>query len=150
MVLWAVVAVIVGLLSQGKDFALFAALALGLSDYRVWVIFLCSVVGIAVMLAAREMRSGRRVLKVNDIEDSRWLAHADIAKSDNMAITSYSKLGDVADGVPVYARRQGKDITVVLAKPIHTLTIGTTRSGKTTTFVDRRFRYYAEQRPSRA
>ena len=100
VVLWAVVAVIVGLLSQGKDFALFAALALGLSDYRVWVIFLCSVVGIAVMLAAREMRSGRRVLKVNDIEDSRWLAHADIAKSDNMAITSYSKLGDVATAYP--------------------------------------------------
>lgn len=136
VVLWAVVAVIVGLLSQGKDFALLAALALGLSDYRVWVIFLCAGGGIAVMLAAREMRSGRRVLKINDIEDSRWLAHADIAKSDNMAITSYSKLGDVADGVPVYARKQGKDITVVLAKPIHTLTIGTTRSGKTTTFVD--------------
>lgn len=136
VVLWLAVAVIVGLLSYGKDFALPSALLLGLSDYRVWVIFLCAVGGIAAMLAAREMRSGRRVLKVNDIEDSRWLSHADIAKSDNMTIASYSKLGNVADGVPVYARRQGKDITVVLAKPIHTLTIGTTRSGKTTTFVD--------------
>ncbi|MDE6028738.1 MAG: type IV secretory system conjugative DNA transfer family protein [Clostridiales bacterium] len=36
----------------------------------------------------------------------------------------------------MYAAKQGRNITVVLAKAIHTLNIGTTRSGKTTGFVD--------------
>lgn len=133
---WVVVAVIVGLLTTGKDFSFSAALASGVADYRVWVLFLCGGVGIGLMFAVREMRSGRRVLKINDIEDSRWLTLEDVKASDNMTLTSYSKLGDVSDGVPVYARKQGKDIMIVLAKAIHTLTIGTTRTGKTTGFVE--------------
>lgn len=133
---WVVVAVIVGLLTTGKDFSFSAALASGVADYRVWVIFLCGGVGIGLMFAVREMRSSRRVLKINDIEDSRWLTHADVEQSKNMTITSYSRLSEVSDGVPVYAKKQGRSITVILAKAIHTLGIGTTRSGKTTTFVD--------------
>lgn len=67
VVLWTLVAVIVGLLTLGGDFALLAALASGISDYRVWTVFVCAAVGIAAAFAAREMRSGRRVLKINDI-----------------------------------------------------------------------------------
>lgn len=134
--LYVVVAVVVGVLDSGGTFDFFIALYSGLADYRVWVLVVCIAVGIAVVFAIRDMRSSRRVLKINDIEDSHWLQHAEVVKSPNMTLNSYSKLSTVADGVPVYAAKQGNDVTVVLAKPIHTLTIGTTGSGKTTGFVD--------------
>lgn len=133
---WVVVAVIVGLLTTGKDFSFSAALASGVADYRVWVLFLCGGVGIGLMFAVREMRSGRRVLKINDIEDTHWLTNAEVKANENMTLTSYRALNDVADGVPMYVRKQGRDMTVVFGKAIHTLVIGTTRSGKTTGFVD--------------
>ena len=136
VVLWFIVAIVVGALSLGKDFDVFVALASGISDYRVWVIFICAIVGVIVALAARELRSGRRVLKINDIEDSRWLTNAGVKRSENMTLVSYSKLNTVADGVPVYASKQGSDISVVLAKPSHAIIIGNTGSGKTSTFVD--------------
>lgn len=134
---WIAVAIVVGLITQGKNFAIFAALGSGLSDYRVWTIFVCAAVGIAVAFAMREMRSSKRVLKVNDLEDSHWLTNEEIVKSDALALTTYSKLGDVADGMPLYVDKQGRDLTIVLAtKPIHTGVIGTTGSGKTSGFVD--------------
>ncbi|WP_251547223.1 type IV secretory system conjugative DNA transfer family protein [Pumilibacter intestinalis] len=134
--MWVAVAVVIGLLSFGKSFELLSALVAGLSDYRVWVIFLCALAGIGIVFAVRSMQSGKRVLKVNDIEDTHWLTNAEVVKSDNMTLTSYSKLHEVKDGVPVYAAKQGNDITVVFSKPIHTLVIGTTGSGKTSAFVD--------------
>lgn len=133
--LFVVVATVVGFL-EARPFDFGTAIISGLSDYRVWVFVVCAGVGIGVAFAVREMRSSRRVLKINDIEDSHWLTNAEVVKSPNMTITSYSKLASIPDGVPVYAAKQGKDITVILAKPIHTLTIGTTGSGKTTGFVD--------------
>ncbi len=136
VVLWIAVAVIVGLITQGNKFAFFPALLSGLSDYRVWIFFLAAAGGIGAMYAAREMRSGKRVLKINDIEDTHWLTNAEVRANENMTIVSYSKLGTVSDGVPVYVNKQGRDMTVVFGKAIHTLVIGTTRSGKTTGFVD--------------
>lgn len=134
--LYIVVAVVVGFLENGKAFNFLIALYTGLYDYRVWVFVVCAAVGIGIAFAVREMRSSRRVLKINDIEDTHWLSHGEVVKSPNMTLVSYSKLSTVADGVPVYAAKQGNDVTVVLAKPIHTLTVGTTGSGKTTGFVD--------------
>ena len=136
VVLWTLVAVIVGLLTLGGDFALLAALASGISDYRVWTVFVCAAVGIAAAFAAREMRSGRRVLKINDIEDTHWMTNAEVRANENMTLAAYSKLSSVSDGVPVYVGKQGRDLSVVFTKPNHTLTIGATGTGKTTTFVD--------------
>lgn len=135
-VLWTVVAVIVGLLTERKAFSFPRALASGVTDYRVWVIFVCAVVGIAAAFAARELRSGRRVLKINDIEDAHWMTTAEVRANENMTITRYSRLACVPDGVPVYVGKQGRDMTVVFTKPNHTLTVGATGTGKTTTFVD--------------
>lgn len=136
VVLWIIVAVLVGLITQGKDFAFFAALGNGLSDYRVWVFFIAGVVAVAAFFAAREMRSGRRVLKINDIEDNHWLTNTEVRANENMTMTSYKELKNVADGVPMYVQKQGRGMTIVLGKAIHTLVIGTTRSGKTSGFVD--------------
>lgn len=136
VVLWTAVATIVELLTERTAFSFPRALASGIADYRVWVIFVCAAVGIAAAFAAREMRSGRRVLKVNDIEDTHWMTTAEVRANENMTITRYSRLADVPDGVPVYVGKQGRDMTVVFTKPNHTLTIGATGTGKTTTFVD--------------
>lgn len=134
--LWLIVAVLVGLITRGKDFAFFATLLSGLSDYRVWVFFIAAVVALGAWFAARELRSGRRVLKINDIEDTHWLTNAEVRANENMTMTLYSKLAEVSDGVPMYVCKQGRDMTVVFGKAIHTLVVGTTRSGKTTGFVD--------------
>lgn len=137
--LWAVIAVLIGYLANGGSFgavSVLPALVSGMTDYRVWVLWFCVCAGIGVVIAIREMRSSRRVLKINDIEDKHWLTDKEIRKSDDMTIAAYSKLDEVSDGMPVYARRQGDDVIVVLQKPIHTLTIGTTGSGKTSGFVE--------------
>lgn len=133
---WIAIAVIIGLITQGKRFDFFGAIASGIADYRVWVFFLCAIAGIIVVIAVRSMQSGRRVLKINDIEDSHWLTNAEVRANKDMTMTSYKRLGDVADGIPVYAARQGRDITVVLAAPSHGIGIGNTGSGKTSAFVD--------------
>lgn len=136
MVIWVVLAVLVGYLSDIKAFTFFPSLIAGIGDYRVWLLWAAVCGGIAVVIVLRNTYSARRVLKINDGEDARWLTDADIRSSENMTLTSYSRLAEVRDGVPVYAKQQGKDLTVVLAKPIHTLVVGTTGSGKTSGFVD--------------
>lgn len=133
IVLWVGVALLVGFTG---GFSGLVAMLHGVRDYRVWVLFACGIATVIVIIAIRRMRSSRRVLKINDIEDARWLTHDDVKNSDNLQLVSYSKLDTVVDGVPVYCKKQNNDLTVMLAKPIHTLIIGTTGSGKTTTFVD--------------
>lgn len=136
VLLWLLCAVVLDLLDKGSEFNFFTALQSGVTDYRVWLLFIAGVLGAGVFLLYRSMLSGRRVLKINDIEDAHWLTDAEIRKSDTLRIVRYSELSEVADGMPIYSNVQGKDLTVVLANPIHTLGIGTTGSGKTTTFVD--------------
>ncbi len=136
IVFFVLCSVVIGLLDKGSEFNFFVALGSGLKDYRVWLLFIAGVIAVVIFYLYRSMQSDRRVLKINDIEDENWLTNAEIQKSDNMRIVRYSELGEVADGMPIYSNIQGKDLTVVLANPIHTMVIGTTGSGKTTIFVD--------------
>lgn len=78
--------------------------------------------------------------KINSIEanleNSRWMTKEEKAK--NFKTYSYTKLGTVTkDGVPVMAelKKNGKDETVSFNSPCHSIIIGATGSGKTTTFV---------------
>ncbi|MCL2061501.1 MAG: type IV secretory system conjugative DNA transfer family protein [Firmicutes bacterium] len=103
--------------------------------YALWG----ALIGIALiaLLLNHKTRMGKRVLKVNkDLEDSRWLTWGEIKKNKGLTVTKLSRLSTVKDGVPIYAEKKGEDIQIVLAKTIHTLVVGTTGSGKTTTFVD--------------
>ncbi len=66
--------------------------------------------------------------------DSKFLSIKELNK-----ITSFAKWADlknVKDGILVRAEAKGSTVEVNLRKPIHTMVIGTTGSGKTTMFVD--------------
>ena len=79
-----------------------------------------------------------KLKQVNDsnLENSRWMTEAEKKKLFN--IYEYSKLDKVEkDGIPVVAKvdSKGKDMEVGFNSPCHSIIIGSTGSGKTTTFV---------------
>ena len=71
-----------------------------------------------------------------NLENSRWMN--DKEKKELFKTYQYSKLGEVTkDGIPVVATLddKGKDMQVAFNSPCHAIVIGSTGSGKTTTFV---------------
>ncbi len=79
-----------------------------------------------------------RLKQVNDsnLENSRWMNERE--KRENFKIYKYTKIGEVTkDGIPVMAEldRKGKEMKVAFNSPCHAIVIGSTGSGKTTTFV---------------
>lgn len=66
--------------------------------------------------------------------DSKFLTIKELNKITTFA--KWSDLKTVKDGILVRAEAKGSSIDVNLRKPIHTMVIGTTGSGKTTMYVD--------------
>ncbi|MCM1404729.1 MAG: type IV secretory system conjugative DNA transfer family protein, partial [Prevotella sp.] len=94
--------------------------------------------GVGLWWAGKKGNIGKQALKSNtDLEDTHFLTTQEIKNNKGLCVTKFSQLAEVVDGVLVNAKvnKQGTDAEVILAKPIHTLVIGTTGSGKTTTFV---------------
>ena len=72
----------------------------------------------------------------SNLENSRWMT--DSEKRKLFKVYNYSQLKDVdKDGIPVVAKldSKGKDMEVGFNSPCHSIVIGSTGSGKTTTFV---------------
>ena len=72
----------------------------------------------------------------SNLENSRWMT--DEERNKLFKKHKYSTLGEVKkDGIPVCAKliNKDKDMEVVFNSPCHSLIIGSTGSGKTTTFV---------------
>ena len=102
--------------------------------YAVWIALLA--IGVGVVVVDVRMRGSKRVLKVNtDLENSHFMDMREIAANTGFTVTSFNRLGEVADGVPIYAESNKRDIDIVLKDPIHTLVIGATGTGKTAAFV---------------
>ena len=79
-----------------------------------------------------------KLKQVNDsnLENSRWMNSSE--KNKLFKIYNYSQLNDVTkDGIPIVAKldSKGKDMEVGFNSPCHAIVIGSTGSGKTTTFV---------------
>ena len=77
-----------------------------------------------------------KAVKDSNLENSRWMN--DKEKEKIFKEYLYTGLNDVKkDGIPVLAEldKKGKDLNVLFNSPCHTLVIGSTGSGKTTTFV---------------
>ncbi len=92
----------------------------------------------ALWWASKKANIGKQAMKANtDLEDTHFLSTQEIKSNKGLCVTKFLQLNEVVDGVPVAAKvnKNGTDAEVILAKPIHTLVIGTTGSGKTTTFV---------------
>lgn len=68
------------------------------------------------------------------LEQAHFQTDEEIMK--NYKTISYNDLPNIeVEGIPVKAEETKKDFNITLAKPAHTLIIGTTGSGKTTTFI---------------
>ncbi len=94
--------------------------------------------GVGLWWVNKKSNIGKQAMKENkDLEDTHFLTPHEIKNNAGLTVTKFTNLGVVVDGVPVAAKvnKQETDAEVILAKPIHTLVIGTTGSGKTTTFV---------------
>lgn len=101
-----------------------------------WFGVMAAIVGL--WWAGKRTNIGKQAMKANtDLEDTHFLTPHEIKNDKGLTVVKFSKLSEVVDGVPVAAKvnKQETDAEVILAKPIHTLVIGTTGSGKTTTFV---------------
>ncbi len=71
-----------------------------------------------------------------NLENSRWMSSEE--KKKNFKSYAYTKLAEAEkDGIPVMAQlnKKGNDATVLFNSPCHSIIIGATGSGKTTTFV---------------
>ena len=103
----------------------------------VYVAWISLILGIALLLLIDyRYRGSKRVLKVNaDLENSHFMSKKELRRNDGYTSVKFSELSQVADGVPLHAEKRNDDIEVILKQPIHTLVIGATGTGKTTTFV---------------
>jgi type IV secretory pathway TraG/TraD family ATPase VirD4 len=75
-------------------------------------------------------------VKDSNLENSRWMNETE--KKKIFKVYKYSELASVKkDGIPVQATlsKNGKDMNVCFNSPCHSIIIGSTGSGKTTTFV---------------
>jgi len=71
-----------------------------------------------------------------NLENSRWMTNEE--RNQIFKVHKYSKLGSIKkDGIPVMAKLtyKNKDMDVAFNSPCHSIIIGSTGSGKTTTFV---------------
>lgn len=96
-------------------------------------VIMAGVLAVAIDL---RVRGSKRVLKVNvDLENSHFMTRREMLKNDGYTYSRLSELEHVADGIPIFAEKQGSNIDVILHDPIHTLVIGATGTGKTAGFV---------------
>ena len=90
-----------------------------------------------LMIRAGVKGSGKLKQVETNLENSRWMK--DEERDKIFKPHKYSKLHEVAkDGIPVMAKMidKDRDMKVVFNSPCHSLIIGSTGSGKTTTFVN--------------
>ena len=86
---------------------------------------------------AKKLMKGKTENFESNLENSRFMT--DKEKDFNFAPYRFTKLNDSKkDGVPVYALydKKKKELNINLASPMHGLIIGSTGSGKTTTFIN--------------
>ena len=75
-------------------------------------------------------------LEKNEMENSSFLTLKKMKKIDEFTVSKYSSLCKVDDGIVIGAKKERKDVTFIMTKSLHALVVGTTGSGKTTSFVD--------------
>jgi len=85
--------------------------------------------------AAHKMLSNKKGAVETDLENSRFMTASE--QNFNFPKIKLSELpASSTDGIPVYAVAKNKDVVFNLAPPMHGLIIGSTGSGKTTTFIN--------------
>ncbi len=123
-----------------EEIVAFDAMYLGIVviTFIAFVVLYCYFIDRRMLLMMRAGIKGRGKLKQveTNLENSRWMK--DEERDKIFKPHKYSKLNEVTkDGIPVMAKLVDKDrdMKVVFNSPCHALVIGSTGSGKTTTFV---------------
>lgn len=113
-----------------------------LSAYKSFFTWMIIIVGNGLMLIFVLMNFSlnlkRDVMRENaDLEDSHFLTKKELKKNPDFVCTTFDNLSNTEDGVVVGAKleKSGK-MKILLTSPSHTLTIGTTGSGKTYCFIN--------------
>ncbi len=121
------------------DFSVFAKLSTYLTGAFLLVCFciLYFVFGNHSSKSAKKIMNSNKVTAVKaGLEDSRFMTSKE--RDSNFPPNNFSRLGDSKkDGVPVrafYEKNAGLKINI--ASPMHSIIIGSTGSGKTTTFIN--------------
>ncbi len=121
------------------DFSVFASLSTYLTGMFVLVCLLIAyfIFGNRSAKSAKRMMNTNKVTAVNaGLEDSRFMTAKE--RDSNFFPINFSRLADSSkDGVPVrayYEKNAGLKINI--ASPMHSIIIGSTGSGKTTTFIN--------------
>lgn len=75
--------------------------------------------------------------QVQQYYSTRWVTEKELMTNPKFMFSYYSDLkNNNRDGIPVRAEKRGNKTLINMVKPIHTIIIGTTGSGKTTMIVD--------------
>lgn len=108
-----------------------------LQNKFTYVIGVCLIiVGILAIAIDLRVRGSKRVLKVNaDLENSHFMTRKEMLQNEGYTYSRLTELYSVDDGMPLMAEKHGNDIDVIMHRPIHTLVIGATGTGKTVGFV---------------
>lgn len=122
---------LVNMPSSGVYYAVLAGIFVGFTLLYVFVINknFISIFTRSGSLSAKQIKNA-------NLENSRWMNENE--KNKIFKFYKYSELASVKkDGIPVTATldRKGKDMKVGFNSPCHSIIIGSTGSGKTTTFV---------------
>lgn len=126
------------LLSEANTFKVFGALAILVAVGMVY--FIVSFNGKSA--ARRRLLKGSEQRVEGNLENASFMTSGETEKK--FRVCAFRELKDVTDGILLGADERKGEMRVTLAKPIHTLVVGTTGCGKTETFVNPFIRVLAE------
>ncbi|MDR2827944.1 MAG: type IV secretory system conjugative DNA transfer family protein [Acholeplasmatales bacterium] len=110
-----------------------------LFDIKVLIVIIALIVGVVGYLSIDKLLKGnfkKKVLRDNiDLEQSHFQSEDEILNNPNIKEVLWSKLSQEEDGMPIAAEVVKKDIRIKLLKKDHSLVIGATGTGKTSSFV---------------
>ena len=132
---------------ETKNFKAFLDLGLlmQLKTYVMGLVVCVVIVMLYFVFAKPSAKQGKGILgkgkknEINDspLENSRWMTQKEV--NENFPPAQFTKLKDnKKDGIPLYAiyNSKKKELDINIASGMHSLVIGATGSGKTTTFVN--------------
>ena len=132
---------------ETKNFKAFLDLGLlmQLKTYVMGLVVSVVIVMLYFVFAKPSAKQGKGILgkgkknEINDspLENSRWMTQKEV--NENFPPAQFTKLKDnKKDGIPLYAiyNSKKKELDINIASGMHSLVIGATGSGKTTTFVN--------------
>jgi type IV secretion system protein VirD4 len=107
------------------------------------ILVISLVVIIAVFLAiffrfnSHNKLKKRALKKASDLEESHFQTMKELHENANVRFTLFSNMENEDDGIPLFAKKNNKtkQLDLVLLHSVHSLIIGGTGTGKTTTFI---------------